>query len=264
MRVVRSLEEFVAVTSRLSSGTPGLWFRGVGRHTHRLTPSLYRLGDPRWTSDTYLDLEERLVERFRERSLPYRGREAPVDEIGYLFEMQHYGAPTRLLDWSENAFMALWFALEQRYLHRARVWALDPSAWNKCIYPNRSDVDRPLSPTSEVVNGWLAWRTPKRSQLSDLPLCIYGMHNSTRIVGQRGVFTLSGLSRRPLDEQAAAVAASGWTQIHRLLVPLDIPANARESVRLELARLGFSRSMVYPDLVGLAQELAERAKDGTL
>lgn len=264
MLVAHSLADFVTVISALTSKSQTLWYRGVRRHTYRLTPSLYRLGTATWNSDEYLDLEERLLERFRERSLPYRRREAPPDDISYFFEMQHYGAPTRLLDWSENAFMALWFALEVQSPHRSRVWVLDPHRWNRCIYPSRSDVDRPLSPTSDVVNGWLTSATPKRAQMSEQAICIYGMHNSSRIVGQRGVFTLSGLSRLPLEEEAVAVAKAGGTRASELLVAVDIPSNHCDAVRSELVRAGFSRSMIYPDLVGLAQELAERAKDGSL
>jgi hypothetical protein len=261
---VRSLEEFVATVAALTSGAYPIWFRGVRRHKYQLVPSLYRLGDPSWTNNDYLDLEERLVERFEQRSMPYRTQEAPRTQLGYLFEMQHYGAPTRLLDWSENAFMALWFALEMPSHFRTRVWVLDPAKWNSCLYPLKGDMAKILSPNHPIVKGWLPWEELKAANLSEYPVCIYGMHNSPRIVGQRGVFTLSGTQRISMEQQAALVAATGGAASSELLVAIDIPAPSQAGVRHELARAGFSRSMIYPDLVGLAQELTEKARGGTL
>jgi len=67
-----------------------------------------------------------------------------------------------------------------------------------------------------------------------------------------------------MERQAASVAAAGGRKSSELLTYIDIPADAKPSIRKELNKLGFSRSMIYPDLVGLAQELGERAKDGSL
>ena len=52
-----------------------------------------------------------------------------------LFEMQHYGVPTRLLDWSETFGVALFFAATYNQSHHpdqdAAVYLLDPMALNR-------------------------------------------------------------------------------------------------------------------------------------
>jgi hypothetical protein len=45
--------------------------------------------------------------------------------IDWLALMQHYGAPTRLLDWTRSPYVAMYFALETRSDEDAALWALD-------------------------------------------------------------------------------------------------------------------------------------------
>jgi hypothetical protein len=65
----------------------------------------------------------------------------PADDKGWYFLMQHYGAPTRLLDWTDGALLALSFSV--RELKRPRdvsVWILDPSWLNtKTLGEDESD-----------------------------------------------------------------------------------------------------------------------------
>src|SRR5687767_11832697 len=86
-----------------------LLFRGNSRASHGLIPTLYRHPSIR-SIDELRKLERQLMTRFRQRSIPYRSRDL-IDDWEALFFMQHYGVPTRLLDWTENPSIALHFAL---------------------------------------------------------------------------------------------------------------------------------------------------------
>ena len=58
-----------------------------------------------------MEKESGIIDRFKERCIPHLDRQL-VGDWEYLFLMQHHGVLTRLLDWSENPFFALYFAIE--------------------------------------------------------------------------------------------------------------------------------------------------------
>ena len=111
-----------------------LWFRGLANSSHSLIPKLLREGK---TIEEVFERERRLLTRFRQRSVAYWPSGYPQNDWEHLFAMQHFGMPTRLLDWSENLFVAAHFALAASTTAAAgsppAVWCVDPVAWNRAM-----------------------------------------------------------------------------------------------------------------------------------
>lgn len=245
----------LATGGSLEDGRP-LWHRGHTCHSHRLIASL-----PRKVADSgkLLSLEKRLITRFRQRSLPYWPSGFPQNDWEQLFAMQHHGLPTRLLDWSENLFVGLYFAsMEHRHVDESgnevecapNLWVFDPIGWNRqakqlegfpdvSILTTDSEDLKSYAPLSK--DGDLARRYPQ-------PLAIYGTYNSARITAQRGAFTVTGDSTDDME-----TFASGHTQTTLWRYVLDFD---RTQLRSDLAALGFAESMIFPDLVGVSREIA--------
>ena len=97
------------VSSRASFKTP-LWFRGARNAAYDLVPSLYRHTTV-VEAEKLKELEADLMARFRHRAPPFV-EQLPSEAFQLLFLMQHYGVPTRLLDWTENPNVAAFFAVE--------------------------------------------------------------------------------------------------------------------------------------------------------
>lgn len=215
-------------------------------------PSLYRhprLADP----NELAKLEQELLTRFRQRSIPYRTRDIS-DDWEALFFMQHYGVPTRLLDWTENPLIALHFALmhsaarslnDHTDLTESVVWVLDPVSWNHTALHDVSYNGGALSTTDEEIKSY----APRSTSMKVHPVTLYGAHNSPRIVAQQGVFTIFGKARTPMEKLVAdgTFATSVLTKI------VVAPGHIRR-IRQSLLNQGITEAVIFPDLEGLALE----------
>lgn len=249
-----SISDLVGLVVGLAeAGDDGqLWFRGQGCERLPLRSKLARkVLDP----DSLLVLEQRLITRFRQRSLPYWPTGYPQDDWEQLFAMQHHGIPTRLLDWTENLFIALYFATAEAQVDggddcMAVVWVLDPIGWNRQVPQLRDFADDVAILTTDSED--LAAYAPRtRHNLAkrryNHPVAVYGTHNSSRIVAQRGTFTVAGNSLEPLE---SFTNDTGPDVLWRIALNFS-----RQSASKALKSLGFAESMIFPDLVGVGREI---------
>lgn len=241
-----------------SSADFTLWFRGTGKASYTLAPSIHR--HPQLTTpEKVIDLETKIIDRFNQRAVPFLHN--PLDRKNdweVLFFMQHYRIPTRLLDWSENPFIALYFALtsahfeidnkKKEYNNDVAIWILDPVIWNRESLKNFSYDKGVLSVEESFVNSYKP-RTPF-GNIPQKPVAIFGTHNSSRIVSQRGVFTVFGKEIQPMEK---TYIDEKFPQ--DCLIKLNFPKEKINSLLNSLTALGMTDSVVYPDLEGLSKEV---------
>ncbi|EWY38717.1 hypothetical protein N825_11070 [Skermanella stibiiresistens SB22] len=255
LTVVNNLTEFAASVSDLASNNRGVrWFRGTSRSTHSLVPSLYRHPTMKGANDL-IELEWELLSEFRHQAPPFAGK-LPDANLELLFLMQHFGVPTRLLDWSENPFIALFFALENAMpnpvdAYDAAVWILDPVSLNRRSTSYRVTNTGIFGAYAPELAGYEPSADGRRVAMR-LPLGIFGIHNSPRIVAQRGAFVMFGRDTTALDLNSDLSGPDGV--VHKIL----IKAESRWQMRKDLSNIGISDSVVYPDLDGLGREIKNR------
>jgi len=250
-----SLTEFATTVSDLAAGGTKLWFRGAKAH-HDLRPGLYR--HPTISESLgLLSLEWQLLSDYRHQAPPF-AQQLPTADLEVLFMMQHYRVPTRLLDWTENPFIGLFFGIEgvrdekEGEESDTVVWVLDPAELNRKAFPNRDDTNYVFGAYSSELNGYRPSRHPNEIPMRP-PCALFGVHNSPRIVAQRGSFTLYGADIRSLELQETIDAGPSG-----ILRKIKIPGAAKRTMFHELFNMGISDSVVYPDLAGLCRELKSR------
>jgi hypothetical protein len=241
----------------MSPGLP-MWYRGAGSAAYALSPSLFRHPELT-TAEELMDLETRILQRYRERSIPYvASATRPERDANWenLFVMQHFGVPTRLLDWTESPYVGLFFALTSCAFDYAAgvartdpcVWALRPEAWNQQAMIHVSYSGGVLSIDDPLLNNYQPGATMHAMGVK--PVAMYGLHNSPRIVAQRGVFTIFGKDTTPME---AVLRDSDYKD--DTLIKIVVPAASVGPLRQSLFKIGITDSVVFPDLGGLALEL---------
>lgn len=224
------------------------WFRGATSCDWKLIPSLYRSAGGR---EEYSDPEVRT--EFKRRALPLVAERPPRDDWEWYFLMQHYGAPTRLLDWTDSALVALYFAIASypadppRGTPRPGVWALNPWKLNKkagieFTGPLVSDWPEAEKYLGEAYGGG---RPPK------YPIALDPTFIAQRMLVQHSHFTLHGRDPRGIDEMADEL------KLGNALLKIEI-RSVDESVKIlrqRVALLGISETTIFPDLGGLGREL---------
>lgn len=262
---VTSIAEYTGIVADLPEQ---MWFRGHGMSdSYSLLPSLYRKRQS-LNGEQLFELEFQMISRFRERSTPFVGNKfintQAYDDLSILFYMQHYGVPTRLLDWTENPFVGLYFALNDannydfktgKYKENACVWMMNPVLWNNSAVICEPPMGLISVPNADPVNGYMP-KTENTSRISRHrpldPIAITGFHNSPRIIAQRGVFILYGAGNKSMLD----FYESGEYK-QDCLIKIEIDKECIGSMRSSLYKMGIADSVVYPDMQGFSAELAK-------
>ena len=250
-------ELLTLIDSIRGAGEEPLWYRGCGRAQHCLQPSLYRHRGITKTAGLS-QLEHDLVTRFRQRSIPFHDRDIS-DDWEALFFMQHYGVPTRLLDWTESPFVALYFAMmscpselqkngKLRFTSPAGFWILKPIPWNRHALRHVSYSGGVIAPGDDALKGHRS--TPDFEGMNTSPVAVYGSYNSPRIVAQRGAFTIFGQSTSSMEKIYDDETFPPDCLVKVTILPSRVPV-----MRQAILNHGVTESVIMPDLSGLALEI---------
>lgn len=203
------------VKNKLGVTNSAAWYRGQTK-PYQLLPSLHRhLASIPVTLTKGVDpREEGLFNEFLFRSPELSLRTHSSWEV--LSMMQHYRTPTRLLDWTENLFVALYFACLP-YLRTD-----NPASCTPCIYVmnpykltkaaidtsldgaplvRRNDGLRMIEITAHPDLDYASTFIAKHSWWFNAPLPISSPWQNRRLDAQRGFFTVHGNNPEAINKQ---------------------------------------------------------------
>lgn len=237
------------------------WFRGVSKESYTLVPRIYRGKQEigwEYNSTEAVNMQT----EFARRAKPFISQKLPYGKGEYLHLMQHYGCPTRLLDWTDGALIALYFAIRIPGDDKTPcVWMLNPSWLNYVndvtIRNKETGEDKSLILYTDytAMEDFSQDRIIKEHylnehKLAELPVAVYPPHIDPRIVAQKSVFTIHGW--RP---DGFNVLFMRHPDAQVCMLRIDSDQKRINSMIEELNRLGMTETTIYPDLEGLSREI---------
>jgi hypothetical protein len=227
------MEKFIEIDRKIKEakvrlGNPSkIWYRGHENVDYKLLPSLLRYSNG-------LEKEQLLFERFKQ--FTQKAGESP-SSWETLFNMQHFGVPTRLLDWTEVLGVALFFLTRNSTSNDSTLWMLDPFKLNsKGIYKD----NLPLLPPNRHEE-FDYYEKYIKNVSPDNPIALYGDYVNNRMLAQKGCFTIHGNNTTSLEETFSDCIAR-----------IDIPASFKTDIIKFLEYSDINEFSIFPDIGGLA------------
>jgi len=220
-----------------------IWFRGQSNYKWNLSPGLMRLSEA--------PSEGTLLTRFKQ-SAGMLINASPKDDFDWLFLMQHYGVPTRLLDWTESPLTALYFAIieEENDDKDAALWSLKPTELNKIANISTNEKNFIPSFDDDELKMYSVEKLSSNPRNKLAPIATIATRNSPRIQAQLGVFTIHHLDNKSIEQFCS----------NKEVCKYKVPATSRENIRKELELLSINKFTLFPELSSIGETLKKGLK----
>ncbi len=212
-----------------------------------LDSKLLRLVKEHQDIENFFEIEQQIFRKFKSECWRYAGALNSLSDWQILSIGQHFGLPTRLLDWSSDPFVALWFAFEdsqnQDNEDRRILWEL--SIENHHIVNFEIDklfegrfikIFQPQYSDQRILNqkSWFSIQSPE-------------IFDAKFRYGGDGLPDFNNLKTLNTD-----------TDFEYYLKKIMCKDSLRESIMEMLKCRGVTDSYIFPDLSGLSKEIERK------
>lgn len=191
-------------------------------------PLLPRIARRNQKMDT-TKIEKEMLAELKRRSVFTINKEFKTDWEWMVYG-QHFGLKTRLLDWTSNPLVGLWFACSNENTIKKNGYLYVLCADNEMLL-NESENVQPFEISATKV--------------------LKPSLNNNRIIAQSGWFTAHRYSK--LSKQFITLESNN--KIKNLLTEIEIPADKKQEILQKLSIFDVGYRTLFPDVTGLCTDI---------
>ena len=250
VKLLENIQEYMEVVEYLSNNfNNDLWYRGVSHAKYELIPKVYRLH----LQERNENYEWWISTDFTNKAKSFIPDHQNYSEWDWYFTMQHYGLPTRLLDWTEGALLGLYFAVRYpEHTHIPSVYILNPYQFDEVVHNEKkgegSIYNTDQKAISEEHEKRLSSYLDVRKKCPKYPLGLQTPAINPRIPAQKSVFTIHGKS---INAFKLLSESNDNLQITKIRFSTKRAICLKE----QLYAMGITESTLFPDLEGLSRDI---------
>lgn len=218
MKDIQNIQEFVKSILEQQSEEP-LIYRGHSSINYELKPSI---GRNNYSKET----EKEIFYEFKQKYHLY-SKERMQNDMEVLFLAQHYGLPTRLLDWTYNPMVALYFACRSNFDKDGAIYCLPLKSMERA--DSNSNPNLPIS-FNEIV-------AYKKNRY------IVPDYMDIRYTNQKSLFLLCSQPHRKFTFTKPT---------------FKICKDSKKQLQKELSMLGYDELLLFPQLDSLCNDIKRK------
>lgn len=264
-------------------------FRGQGNAEWGLKTSLARMVEGHHPN--YIDkimpasYEQRMMEEFQWKYPSYEKNQIPLpdESIEWLSLMQHYGSPTRMLDFSYSMYVAMFMAIDGSFFQKSAIWAINKHVLSEKVFAKfraekntnvASGADLDSYTYNEATNA-INNRLVIFKEKPELFLYATRPHLSNeRINRQQGLFVIpssievefedilkdyyndSFYGEMKFDDVVRMSVDHSYGQRTVSVLKIEIPKRLKYGISNVLSQMNITSETMYPGLDGLARSMS--------
>lgn len=223
-------------------------FRGQADNEWNLSTSLERASEQySFPSEGLWDQEQRILYEFKSRAHQFIANLPKENEyIEWLSLVQHYGGPTRLLDFTKSFYIAAFFAME-RATKTSCVWAIDEIFLKTNVLKEKKiklDSEKAYPLNLEPILRFAETVIENSRFRSNLVVPVVPPRLNERLAVQRGLFLFPCNISSPFEENLCSTFTFPFQQLKSNYAIQLAPSDVTEDVIkfTEVMKINLSRS----------------------
>lgn len=277
--IVNSWNEILLLFDQITRKSENWAFRGHSDERWKLSTKFEREADKYQCDPFWFKNREKIILNDFQRKAHHYVQNLPQSEnyIEWLSLLQHYGGPSRLLDFTYSYYLAVFFAVQTSDINSA-IWAVNLNQLieklSKIMGYNLIEKEHTYEGIIQRNNHW-AETVIKNRKNNDIVFIVEPFQQNERILIQQGLFLFPGNIEKPFEYNLCSVfefdfkdlSTSNALEIEfsetakldfseSSIIKIVIPSSLHSKALTELYKMNITAATLFPGLDGFARSLS--------